>query len=138
MIQNKRIRVLYSFPHKIGADRICYIAWQQVNGLAKAGAEILVMPGVVHKPLPPNVQVWPTLSWGKLRISYKILGGMRALAIHDYLVSKRLPKLLGKVDIIHAWPSGALLTLKMAKSLGIPTVLERPNAHTRFAYAVVQ
>ncbi|MDH5811894.1 MAG: glycosyltransferase family 4 protein [Candidatus Verstraetearchaeota archaeon] len=26
----------------------------------------------------------------------------------------------------------------MAKSLGIPTVLERPNAHTRFAYAVVQ
>ncbi|MBS7657493.1 glycosyltransferase family 4 protein [Candidatus Bathyarchaeota archaeon] len=128
------IRVLYSFPHKIGADRICYTAWQQVNGLAAAGADILAMPGVLHKPLPPNVKVWPTLSWGKLRISYKIMGTMRALALHDYIVSKRLKNLAGKIDIIHTWPCGALLTLKTAKRLGIPTVLERPNAHTRFAY----
>jgi len=34
---HKPIRVLYSFPHKLGADRICYTAWQQVNGLAAAG-----------------------------------------------------------------------------------------------------
>jgi len=32
------VRALYSFPHKLGADRICYTAWQQVNGLASAGA----------------------------------------------------------------------------------------------------
>src|SRR5581483_11822315 len=29
-------------------------------------------------------------------------------------------------------------TLQTAKDLGIPTLLERPNAHTRFAYEVVQ
>ncbi len=49
-----------------------------------------------------------------------------------------LPKLAGEIDIIHAWPMGALHTLRAARRLGIPTVLERPNAHTRFAYTVVR
>lgn len=137
MVQ-KKIRVLYSFPHKIGADRICYTAWQQVNGLAAAGADMLVFPGVLHKPLPANVRVRPTLAWGKARISYKLLGTMRACALHDYIVSRRLEKLAGQIDIIHTWPLGALQTLKTAAKLGIPTVLERPNAHTRYAYEVVQ
>ncbi len=135
---HKKIRVLYSFPHKIGAERICYTAFQQVNGLAAAGADILVFPGVLHKQLPSNVQVRPTLAWGKVRISYKLLGTMRACALHDYIVSRRVEKLADKIDIIHTWSLGALQTLKTAARLGIPTVLERPNAHTRFAYEVVQ
>jgi glycosyltransferase involved in cell wall biosynthesis len=134
----KKVRVLYSFPHKIGAGRICYTAWQQVNGLAAAGADVLAMPGVLHKPLPANVRVRPTLAWGKARISYKLLGTMRACALHDYIVSRRLEKLAGQIDIIHTWPLGALRTLKTAARLGIATVLERQNAHTRFAYEVVQ
>ena len=36
----RAIRVLYSFPHRLGAQRICYTAWQQVNGLATAGANL--------------------------------------------------------------------------------------------------
>lgn len=134
----KRIRVLYSFPHKLGAARICYTAWQQVNGLAAAGADLLVFPGVLHKPVPENARVLPTLAWGRLRISYKLLGTMYACALHDYIVSRRIEKLAGQIDIIHAWPLGALRTLKTAARLGIPTVLERPNAHTRFAYEVVE
>jgi glycosyltransferase involved in cell wall biosynthesis len=63
---------------------------------------------------------------------------MRAFALHDYIVSRRLEKLAGEVDIVHVWPVGALRTLQVAVRLGIPTVLERPNAHTRFAYEVVQ
>jgi glycosyltransferase involved in cell wall biosynthesis len=136
--ENKTVRVLYSFPHKLGADRICYTAWQQVNGLAAAGAEVLVFPGVLHRPVPPGVKVRPTLARGKLRIPYKLIGMMRACALHDYIVSKRIEKLAGKIDIIHTWPLGARRTLETAKRLGIPTVLERPNAHTRFAYEVVQ
>jgi len=132
------IRVLYSFPHKLGADRICYTAWQQVNGLAAAGADVLACPGVLHRPVPEDIRVWPTLAKGKLRISYKLMGTMRALALHDYIVSRRLEKLAGKIDIVHAWPDGALRTLKVAARLGIPTVLERPNAHTRYAYESVQ
>jgi glycosyltransferase involved in cell wall biosynthesis len=136
--ENKTVRVLYSFPHKLGADRICYTAWEQVNGLAAAGADVLVFPGVLHRPVPPGVRVRPTLAWGKLRVSYKLTGTLRACALHDYIVSKRIEKLAGKIDIIHAWALGARRTLATAKRLGIPTVLERPNAHTRFAYEVVR
>jgi glycosyltransferase involved in cell wall biosynthesis len=133
-----RIRVLYSFPHKLGASRICYTAWQQVNGLAAAGADVLVCPGALHKPVSVGVRVNPTLARGKLRIPYKLLGTDRALELHDCIVSRRIEKLVGQIDIIHTWPLGALRTLKTAAKLGIPTVLERPNAHTQFAMDAVQ
>ena len=133
-----RVRVLYSYPNKLGADRICYTAWQQVNGLAAAGADLLVFPGVLHRPVPSGVRVYPTLARGKLRIPYKLLGTMRTAALHDHIVARRIEKLAGQIDIIHTWPLAALRTLKTAARLGIPTVLERPNAHTRFAYEVVQ
>ena len=78
---NKPVRVLYSFPHKLGAGRICYTAWQQVAGLAAAGANVLVFPGVLHRPLPGDVVVQPTLARGRWRIPYKLLGTMRACAL---------------------------------------------------------
>ena len=132
------IRVLYSFPHKIGAGRICATAWHQVNGLAVAGADVLACPGAVARELPGSVEVRPTLARGKVRIPYRVLGNRRALAVHDRIVAHRLPKLAGRIDLVHAWPSGALETLRAAKMLRIPTVLERPNAHTRLAYDIVR
>jgi glycosyltransferase involved in cell wall biosynthesis len=132
------LRVLYSFPHRLGADRICTTAWHQVEGLAKAGAEVLVCAGSIERSLPASVKVRTTLSRGFIRVPYKALGRMRALAIHDYLVAARLRKLAGKVDIVHTWPLGALRTLNAARDLNLPAVLERPNAHTKFAYEVVQ
>lgn len=137
-LKTGKVRVLFSFPHRMGADRICYIAWQQVNGLAAAGAHLLVFPGALSRPVPVNVRVQPTLARGRFRIPYTLLGSLRAFALHDYIVSRRLEKLAGQIDVIHAWPLGSLRTLKTAARLGIPTVLERPNAHTRFAYEVVQ
>ena len=131
------MRVLYSFPHKLGADRICYTAWQQVRGLASAGADVLLFPGGLSRPVPDSVEVHPTLARGGLRIPYKLMGKLRALALHDKIVARRLEKLGGQVDIVHVWPCAALETIKTAKRLGIPTVLERPNAHTRFCYEVV-
>jgi glycosyltransferase involved in cell wall biosynthesis len=131
------MRVLYSFPHKLGADRICYTAWQQVKGLAAAGADVLLFPGVLSRPVPDSVEVHPTLARGKLRLPYKVIGKLRALALHDRIVARRLEKLAGRVDVVHVWPCAALETIKTAKRLGIPTVLERPNAHTRFCYEVV-
>jgi glycosyltransferase involved in cell wall biosynthesis len=136
--KSRPVRIVYSFPHKIGADRICHTAWQQVNGVAAAGANVLAFPGVLHRPLPANVTVRPTLAWGKLRISYKLLGTMRACVLHDQIVARRIEELADQIDLVHTWPLGALQTLKTAARLGIPTVLERPNAHTRFAYEVVQ
>jgi len=132
------LRVLYSFAPKLDGQRIGYTAWQQINGVAGAGADVLACVGVLRVPVHPNVTVWPTLSWKRLRISYKLVGRLRSYVLHDWIVARRVEKLAGKVDIVHAWPLGALQTLRTARRLGIATVLERPNTHTRFAYAVVQ
>ena len=135
---NGSVRVLYSFPHKLGAGRICYTAWQQVNGLAAAGADLLVFSGALSRPVPRGVRVRCTLARGGVRIPYKLLGSNRAFALHDYIVSRRIEKLDGQIDVIHTWPLGARETLRTAAKMGIPTVLERPNANTRFAMEVVQ
>lgn len=134
----ERLRVLFSFPNKLGAQRICYTAWQQVNGLAAAGAEVTVFTGDLLRPVPEGVKVHKTLARGKLCIPYKLIGSSQAWMLHDYVVSRYLQKTRDRFDIIHAWPQGALRTLSTAKRLGIPTVLERCNAHTRFCYEVVQ
>jgi glycosyltransferase involved in cell wall biosynthesis len=136
--QTRPLRVLQSFPHKIGAARICTTAWHQAEGVAAAGADLLVMPGAVQRPLPEGIRVRSTLERGKVRIPYRALGRQRALQLHDRLVARALPKLAGEIDIVHTWPMGALHTLRTARRLGTPTVLERPNAHTRFAYEVVR
>jgi glycosyltransferase involved in cell wall biosynthesis len=138
MSSHKQVRVLYSFPHRLGAGRICHTAWHQVTGLAAAGAQITVHAASLQRSLPPNVDVYPTLSRGRLRVPFKLVGKFRALALHDYLVSRRVEKLAGQIDIIHTWPMAALRTLKTAARLGIPTVLERPNAHTQTYYEIVQ
>jgi glycosyltransferase involved in cell wall biosynthesis len=136
--KNDQIRVLFSFPLMLGADRICGIAWQQANGLAAAGADVLVFPASISRPVRPDVRVSPTLARGKLRVPYRVVGTMRACAWHDQIVARRIEKIAGQIDIIHTWPLGALETLKTARRLGIPTVLERCNAHTGFAMEVVQ
>jgi glycosyltransferase involved in cell wall biosynthesis len=132
------LRVLYSFPLRLGADRVCYTAWQQVNGLAAAGVDLRVFPASLARPVPAGVRVSPTLAISKFRLPYRIVGTTRAVTLHDWIVARRIMKLVGQIDIIHTWPTGALETLKTAKRLGIPTVLERPNAHTGFAMEVVQ
>lgn len=131
------VRVLYSFPQRLGAGRVCYTAWQQVLGLHGAGAEVTVLAGSVARPLPPEVEVRTTLSRGTVRVPYRALGMTRACALHDRLVARQLPRLAHRIDVVHVWPRGARHTLAAARALGIPTFLERPNAHTRFAYETV-
>jgi len=133
-----RVRVLYSYASKLGGGRADTTAWQQVHGLAQAGADVLVFPGVLKWPLPECVQVRSTLSRGRIRVPYKILGTLRAYALHDYLVAYQVEKLAGQIDVIHTWPLAATRTLKVAARLGIPTVYERPNAHTQVFYEVVR
>jgi glycosyltransferase involved in cell wall biosynthesis len=137
-MENRPIRVLYSFPHKLGGARLSDGAWQQVNALAAAGAQVLAFPGVLHRAVSPSVKVQPTLARGRFRIPYRLLGKMRSLSLHDRIVARRLKHLVGKIDVVHTYAAGALETLKTARKLGIPGVLERTNAHTRFAFEVVR
>lgn len=133
----RAVRVLYSFPHKIGATGVAYAAWQHVKALHDAGAEVTVFSGVLHRPLPDGVKVMPTLSRGKLRIPYKLFGRMGSCKLHDWIVARRLRRMADQFDLVHCFPLGSLETIRTAKALGIPTLLERCNAHTGFAYEVV-
>ena len=131
------MKVLYSFPNKIGAGRVCYTAWEQVRGLVAAGVEVLAMPIGVLRELPPSVTVQSTLARGKFRIPQKLLGRRGSFILHDKIVASRLKSLVGQIDLIHCWPLGCLETIREAKRLGIPTLLERPNSHTRTCCDIV-
>lgn len=134
----KPLRVLYSFPHKLGAARICTTAWHQVAGLAEAGAQVTVLTNSICRPLPSNIRVHTTLAVGRLRLPERILGSRRTSILHDWLVARRLPSYANQIDAVHVWPLGALHTIRAARKLGLKTYLERPNAHTAFAYEIVQ
>jgi glycosyltransferase involved in cell wall biosynthesis len=136
--EDRKIRVLYSFPHKLGAGRICWTAWQQVMGLDAAGVKVTALAGSYARKPPSSVRLVTTLGVGRLRIPYRLLGITRAARIHDYLTARWLKANAGEIDIVHGWPLGALNTVKAARDLGIPVVLERPNCHTEFAYAAVE
>ncbi len=112
-------------------------AWHKVAEAASAGGDLTVYAGVVDRPLPPGVRIRTTLARGRWRIPYGVLGQLRALTLHDRLVARALPKLADSLDVVHTWPLAGLQTLRTARRLGIPSVVERPNAHTRFAYESV-
>lgn len=132
------MRVLYSFPHRIGAGRICTTAWYQVTGTARAGIDYVAMVGSVERQLPDNVEAIQTLARGRAKIPYRLVGSRRMFALHDRLVARWLRRHRHEIDLVHVWPSGALETITEARRLRIPTVLERPNAHTRYAFDVVR
>lgn len=131
------VRVLYSFPHKFGAGRICSTAWHQVDGAARAGAQVTLFAGSQVKPLDPAVKVRKTLSVGKLRVPYKLIGRDMACNWHDAVTAMWLNANHREIDVVHGWPLSSLRTIRVAKKHGIPVVLERPNAHTGFAYEEV-
>ena len=112
-------------------------AWWEAASVADAGCDLTVYAGSVQRPLPVSVRTRTTLARGRWRIPYGALGTLRALALHDRIVARALPGLADEIDVVHTWPLAGLQTLRTARRLGIATVVERPNAHTRFAYQAV-
>ncbi|MCW1886362.1 glycosyltransferase family 4 protein [Luteolibacter flavescens] len=132
------VRVLYSFPHKLGAGRICTTAWHQIEGASRSGARVTVLAGSQVRPLNDAVTVRTTLALGKLRVPYKLVGRDLACHWHDMTTARWLNANHREVDVVHGWPLGSLRTIRTAKRHGIPVVLERPNAHTAYAYEEVE
>lgn len=132
------LRVLHSFPHRLGMGRICTTAWYEIDSSAARGAVLTVMCGDSVRPFQTKVHLSKTLAKGRVRIPSKIVGVRRLCALHDWMVARKLPSLKNKIDIIHAWPLAAVRTIEVARQLGIPVAMERCNAHTRYAYDAVQ
>ena len=129
------LHVLYSFPLRVGRSGIGETAWQQVAGLSRLGAQVTLCCGSLERPIPGLHRLVETMRVGALPIPYRLLGDDRAFRFHDWRVSKIITR--RPYDVLHAWPGGSLWTLKVARKLGIRTFLERPNAHTAFAYEEV-
>jgi len=128
-------RVLFSFSTRLGTPGIGTTAWNQVAALAEQGVQVTVACGSLERPLPLSVRVIETLRPAGIKLPYRALGFDRTVDLHD----RRTARLVRRetYDLVHCWPAGALATLRAAAALGLPALLERPNAHTRFAYEVV-
>jgi D-inositol-3-phosphate glycosyltransferase len=133
-----RLRVLLSFPTRIGTTGIGTTAWYQATGLARQGAEVHVFCGSVERDLPGVCVDGETMRAFGHKVPYRLVGAERAMAWHDRRVAEMLLRRRGGYDIVHAWPAGGERTLRAAKSVGIPAFLERPNGHTATAVDVVE
>jgi glycosyltransferase involved in cell wall biosynthesis len=131
-------RVLFSFPTRLGTSGIGTTAWHQVTGLARLDAEVHVAAGSVERPVDGAAVVLESMRLAGRRLPYRAVGLARAAAYHDLRTARLLKRRPGHFDVVHAWPLGAERTLLAARELGIPAVLERPNAHTAFAFAAVR
>ena len=132
------MQAFYSFPTRLGTPGIGTTAWHQVAGLAEHGVEVTAVCASCERTPPEGVRVVETLRVGGIKIPFRALGFIRAVGLHDRLAAGILSRRRTDVDVVHCWPLGAERTLARAAELGLPGLLERPNAHTRFAFAAVE
>jgi glycosyltransferase involved in cell wall biosynthesis len=132
------MRVLYSFPTRLGTTGIGTTAWQQVAALAENGVDVTAVCASCERRLPEAVRLVETLRPAGVKVPFRALGFDRAVRLHDRLAAAVLRRRRTEIDVVHAWPLGAERTREAARRLGIPGLLERPNAHTEFAFAAVE
>ena len=134
------LRVLYSFPARVGVPGgVGTIAWGHVTGLVRRGVEVTLVCGTCERPIDGMAGLVETMRLGTLRWPYRLLGNDRTFAIHDMRAARHLRRMAAAraVDVFHGWPRGSLASLRAAADLGVRSILERPNAHTAFAYDAV-
>jgi glycosyltransferase involved in cell wall biosynthesis len=131
------VRVLHSFPDRIGKPGIGVTAYHQVRETALNGVDVTLYCTSLGAELPPNVTVVETLSAGGRRVPHRALGVERSYRYHDLRVSVALRRLGSSVDLVHCWPRATLRTADVAATLGIPCLREVPNTHTAHAVEVV-
>lgn len=131
------MRILYSFPHPIGAPGIGTTAMQEVVGLIGRGHDVTVIATSAHKGFPALPNFISTMSFAGLRVPHRVLGMDNTMAYHDACVARHLGRRKGAYDVVHCWPGATLSTARAAAALGLPSLREVPNTHTENAYDVV-
>lgn len=132
---SRPLRILYSFPHPVGAPGIGTTALNQVRALAQAGADVTLVCTSLAKDVPDEVEVRETLRLGGRRIPHRVFGSSdRALAYHDYRVARVLRRTPDRYDVVHTWPQSAIETIAAARDVSCLSSREVPNTHTAHAY----
>jgi glycosyltransferase involved in cell wall biosynthesis len=132
---NGPLRVLYSFPLRVGLPGIGVTAWNQVAGLTQLGVRVTLCCGSLERPIRGLHRLVETMRLGPLPVPYRLFGDDRSFRLHDWKVSREIGR--RRYDVFHGWPGGSLRTLQTASRFGVASLLERPNTHTAFAYAEV-
>jgi|SRR5579859_100112 len=131
------MRILYSFPHAIGAPGIGTTAIQQVRGLLDRGHQVTVIAASIHSSAPALPIALKTMVFGGVRVPHRIMGMDRTMAYHDWTVAAHLRKNPAAYDVVHCWPGATIHTCRAALAVNTPAVREIPNTHTANAYDVV-
>ena len=105
--------------------------------MAEHCSSLTVACASCERGLPSGIRVIETLRPAGVKLPFRALGLMRAIALHDRRTAAVVRR-QGDFDLVHCWPLGAERTLGAARERGIQGLLERPNAHTRFAFEAVQ
>jgi D-inositol-3-phosphate glycosyltransferase len=130
------MRLLYSFPHALGAAGIGSTAYHEVQGAIREGLEVSVFCTSLARPIDGAREIVTTLELRGRRLPHRALGVERAYRYHDRRVAYALRR-RADIDLVHSWPKASLATAAAAGRLGIPTVREAPNTHTGHAFEVV-
>lgn len=132
------MKILYSFPHAIGAPGIGTTAAHQALGLVQRGHDVTVMATSAHKSAPAFPRFISTLVFAGVRMPHRVLGMDRTMAYHDMRVARHLTRHPDAYDVVHCWPGATLDTARIAAKLGLPALREVPNTHTANAGEVVR
>lgn len=125
------MQILYSFPHVLDRPGIAVTALNQVLGMSRLGAKVILFcASVGNAELPASVEVHETLTIAGHRVPHRALGVQRAYNLHDHFVARWLTSHPGRVDLVHAWPRGCVRTLRAARKAGTVALRESPNPHT--------
>lgn len=129
------LRVLYSFPHGLGAAGIGWTAWNQVVELVTAGHEVHLVAASLARPVPGLASLRTTLQLGRLRVPHRAIGRDRAYEYHDIVAARAVRRI--RPDVVHGWPLASLRTFDAAHDVGAAAIREAPNTHTAHAFEVV-
>ena len=97
--------------------------------------------GGLERPFPPeaNIRVVETMKLrGRIPVPIRLFGTVGAGRIHDLLTTRYVSRSKAHWDVFHGWPLGSLSTITHLRKRDIPTILERPNAHTAEAFRLVR
>src|SRR3990167_11170222 len=125
------MQVVYSIGAKFGASGIGYTAMHAVKGIYQHDTLKRVLASyAVRSSIPQNLVKTFGISGKLLRrlayLSKNDLGYYVHDSIYDFWASRQIEQ----ADVFHGWNNHCLRSLRVAKSKGMKTVVERASAHT--------
>lgn len=132
--KDKPLRIVYSFPHTLGAPGIGTTAAHQIRELISQGIDVRVYCTSSRVSLEGARSVVQTLSFRGRRVPHRSLGVTNSYRYHDLRVALAIRELGAGSDLVHAWPASCRRTFAAASRLRIPSLREVPNPHTQSAF----